>query len=89
MLMGACTEPGRLQIVTERCKTDLETILYQYDYLLLVSCNSAFFSTETTLYARLKMVKDAAQGMNWLHEITKLVHRDLKPSNLLVQPPLI
>ena len=38
----------------------------------------------TPLPQRLKMAKDAATGMSWLHGINKIIHRDLKPANLLV-----
>jgi len=54
-------------------KTDLERLLHH--------------STEAkniNLYRRMKLAKDAALGMNWLHGICKIIHRDLKPANLLV-----
>eukprot|EP00026_Physarum_polycephalum_P006626 Phypoly_transcript_06676.p1 GENE.Phypoly_transcript_06676~~Phypoly_transcript_06676.p1 ORF type:complete len:507 (+),score=33.77 Phypoly_transcript_06676:125-1645(+) len=70
-LMGACTIPGSLQIVTERCHGDVETLLYDESY-------------KGTLYDRLKMVRDTANGMNWLHELTNTIHGDLKPANLLI-----
>jgi serine/threonine protein kinase len=41
-----------------------------------------------SLYQRMKMAKDAALGINWLHGITKIIHRDLKPANLLVDENL-
>jgi serine/threonine protein kinase len=67
--MGACTEDGKLQIVTERCRTNLENLLAS--------------SVPLSLYERMRMARDAALGMTWLHEI-KMVHRDLKTANLLV-----
>jgi serine/threonine protein kinase len=36
------------------------------------------------LYDRLKLARDVAKGMHWLHEIG-IVHGDLKPANLLVR----
>eukprot|EP01121_Diplochlamys_sp_Union-15-3_P022745 TRINITY_DN977_c0_g2_i2.p1 TRINITY_DN977_c0_g2~~TRINITY_DN977_c0_g2_i2.p1 ORF type:complete len:404 (-),score=60.51 TRINITY_DN977_c0_g2_i2:32-1204(-) len=73
LYMGACTEPGELAIVTELVpKGNLHDLLH----------NSAI---EISLVLKLKMAKDIAQGMNWLHCSKPLViHRDLKPTNLLV-----
>jgi serine/threonine protein kinase len=43
-------------------------------------------STELSFFSRVKMCKDIALGMNWLHKIEPaVVHRDLKTSNLLVE----
>jgi serine/threonine protein kinase len=37
------------------------------------------------VYTRMRMLKEMAQGMNWLHESKpQIIHRDLKPANLLV-----
>lgn len=53
--------------------TDLET--------LLIGEHKQKFS----LFTRIKMAKDAALGMNWLHLSNPIfIHRDLKLSNLLV-----
>jgi serine/threonine protein kinase len=42
-----------------------------------------------SLTIRMKMARDAALGMNWLHLSTpKFIHRDLKTSNLLVDENL-
>mmetsp|Transcript_2619 Transcript_2619/g.6290 ORF Transcript_2619/g.6290 Transcript_2619/m.6290 type:complete len:657 (+) Transcript_2619:174-2144(+) len=72
LFMGACTKGKELMIVTEHLPTDLETL----------------FITEKRkipLYQKLKMLKDAALGMNWLHCSDPIfIHRDLKLSNLLV-----
>eukprot|EP01096_Ripella_sp_DP13-Kostka_P004162 TRINITY_DN1625_c0_g1_i5.p1 TRINITY_DN1625_c0_g1~~TRINITY_DN1625_c0_g1_i5.p1 ORF type:complete len:482 (-),score=181.11 TRINITY_DN1625_c0_g1_i5:153-1598(-) len=74
LFMGACTlEGNNVMIVTEKMPADLET--------LLISEHKKKFS----LYARIKMAKDAALGMNWLHRSNPIfIHRDLKLSNLLV-----
>ena len=53
-------------------KGDLETMLHDANIYL-------------SLTTRMKMARDAALGMNWLHLSTpKFIHRDLKTSNLLV-----
>jgi serine/threonine protein kinase len=70
-LMGACTTPGKLQIVTERCHGDVDSLLQDPSY-------------KGTLFDRLKIARDTADGMNWLHELTHTVHGDLKPANLLI-----
>eukprot|EP00026_Physarum_polycephalum_P002688 Phypoly_transcript_02696.p1 GENE.Phypoly_transcript_02696~~Phypoly_transcript_02696.p1 ORF type:complete len:374 (+),score=48.74 Phypoly_transcript_02696:506-1627(+) len=70
-LMGACTVRGRLQIVTERCTGDLEGLLNDPTYT-------------GNLYDRLKMARDTAKGMAWLHDVCKIIHGDLKPANLLI-----
>ena len=87
LFMGACTVPGKVMIgwlllplpawltlclVTELMETDLEKLL-------------ADKSKYLSLYQRMRMAKDAAQGVAWLHGATPaLIHRDLKTSNLLV-----
>jgi len=72
LFMGASTKPNQIKIVTELMSTDLEKLLHSPD------------GKKLSLYQRIKMAKDAALGMNWLHGINKIVHRDLKPANLLV-----
>jgi len=38
-----------------------------------------------TLFQKLKMAKDAAKGISWLHSLQPIIiHRDLKPENILV-----
>jgi serine/threonine protein kinase len=71
--MGACTIPGNFFIVSEYLpKGDLEKMLRDPNVQL-------------SLYTRMKMAKDAALGMNWLHcSNPQFIHRDLKSSNLLV-----
>lgn len=72
LFMGACTLDDNLMIVTEKLPTDLETLIIDERKVL-------------SLYQRMKMAKDAALGMNWLHSSNPIfIHRDLKLSNLLV-----
>jgi len=70
LFMGASVIPGKVKIVTELMQGDVEKLLKQ--------------QTDLSLSARLKMAKDAAQGMAWLHGNTPpVIHRDLKTANLL------
>jgi len=62
--MGACTKQGQLKIITELMHTDCEKLLKS--------------SRPLTLFRKLKMLKDAALGMNWLHGILHIIHHDLK-----------
>lgn len=73
LFMGACTELGNLMIVTELMpKGSLGDLL-------------ANPKIEITLLQKIKMMKDIALGMNWLHcSKPPIIHRDLKPSNVLV-----
>jgi serine/threonine protein kinase len=72
LFMGACTVPGRFKIVTELMHIDLQSLLRS--------------KTPLSLYDRMKMAKDAALGMNWLHHSTPtIIHRDLKTANLLIE----
>jgi serine/threonine protein kinase len=73
LFMGACTQPGSMCIVTELLpKGDVEAMLQDKNCQL-------------SLVQRMKMAKDAALGMAWLHGSTpQFVHRDLKTANLLV-----
>jgi serine/threonine protein kinase len=72
LFMGACTQPGNLMIVTELMKSDLQHVLHDSNIQL-------------SLLTRMRMAKDIALGMNWLHQNKPpIIHRDLKPSNLLV-----
>jgi hypothetical protein len=71
--MGACTTtPGKLMICSELMVNDLETLLFDA-------------SVQLSLLVRMRMARDAALGMTWLHSSNPvIVHRDLKSSNLLI-----
>jgi len=70
LFMGAVTVPGSIRIVTELMQGDVETVMR---------------TKKSTLSERLHWVKDAAQGMAWLHGNRPiLIHRDLKTANLLM-----
>jgi len=61
-----------LSPVSEKMPTDLETLIIRE-------------RKQISLLQRMKMAKDAALGMNWLHSSNPIfIHRDLKLSNLLV-----
>lgn len=73
LFLGATTTiPGKLMICTELMRCDLETLLYDSEVHL-------------TMLTRMRMARDAALGMLWLHRSNPpIIHRDLKTSNLLV-----
>ena len=73
LFMGACTDPGNMAIIMENIKGgNAEQVLRDN-------------TLELSLYTRMKMARDVAFGMNWLHESKpQIIHRDLKPSNLLI-----
>eukprot|EP01113_Clastostelium_recurvatum_P017561 TRINITY_DN2065_c0_g1_i2.p1 TRINITY_DN2065_c0_g1~~TRINITY_DN2065_c0_g1_i2.p1 ORF type:complete len:611 (+),score=151.57 TRINITY_DN2065_c0_g1_i2:48-1880(+) len=73
LFLGANTQAGSLMIATELMRTDLDQLIH----------NNPEFS-KVTLSTKIKMAKDAALGLNWLHGICHIIHRDLKPANLLV-----
>lgn len=57
-------------IVTEILEGDLESLLKK--------------NKKLSLYTRMKMAKEAAQGIAWLHaQNPRVVHRDIKTSNFL------
>jgi serine/threonine protein kinase len=68
LFMGACTEPGRLMIVSELMKQDVDTLL-------------ADASVDLSMLQRMRIAKGAALGVLWLHSSNpQIIHRDLKPS---------
>jgi len=74
LFMGACSVPGKLKILTELMHTDMEKLLKS--------------NRPLTVYQCMRMAKDAALGLAWLHGILHIIHRDLKPANLLVDENL-
>lgn len=93
LYMGACTIPGHMCIITELMhKGDLESLLH--DEKVAPRPSHANETTSPTLNSpqaalpivlRMRMARDAALGMTWLHSSNPVfIHRDLKTSNLLV-----
>eukprot|EP01090_Pellita_catalonica_P015330 TRINITY_DN413_c0_g2_i1.p1 TRINITY_DN413_c0_g2~~TRINITY_DN413_c0_g2_i1.p1 ORF type:complete len:387 (-),score=68.97 TRINITY_DN413_c0_g2_i1:1271-2410(-) len=71
--LGAVTIPGQFKIVTELLDGDVKQLLHSNT------------GKRMSLFARLKLMKDAALGMMWLHNSTpQIIHRDFKPNNLLL-----
>jgi len=69
--MGACVQRDNLMIVTELLSGDLENLIRDMAPLSLIQT--------------LKMMRDIAQGMAWLHNSNpQIIHRDLKPKNILL-----
>eukprot|EP01119_Soliformovum_irregulare_P021030 TRINITY_DN6908_c0_g1_i2.p1 TRINITY_DN6908_c0_g1~~TRINITY_DN6908_c0_g1_i2.p1 ORF type:complete len:539 (-),score=145.76 TRINITY_DN6908_c0_g1_i2:632-2248(-) len=91
LLLGASkpnplNKSEKLQICMEYCPTDVEKLL-QEDRRLRKKRNqegSSDTSGLLTMVEKLKIAKDAALGLNWLHGINSIVHGDLKSANLLV-----
>lgn len=73
LFLGACTSlPGQLMICTELMSSNLEALLLNPH-------------TKLALLPRMKMARDAALGILWLHSSNPVfIHRDLKTSNLLI-----
>jgi len=72
LFMGACLEKGKMAIVTELLRDNVQNLLKVH-------------GKEVTLLQRVKIAKDCAKGMAWLHGANpQIIHRDLKPSNLLI-----
>lgn len=73
--IAACLQPQRVMIVSQYMpRGNLDQLLKSNERL---SHND-----------RLRMAKDIALGLSWLHNISKIVHRDLKPANLLLDASL-
>jgi len=73
LFLGACTQLGKMRIVTELCFTDMEKYLA-----------SDREKKQASLSRRMQMARDAALGVNWLHSKCRIVHLDLKSANLLL-----
>ena len=73
--MGACTTSSRgLMIITELLPHDLNTMLFKDGQKI-----------KTVPLQRLKMLRDVALGVNWMHcSDPMMLHLDLKPANLLI-----
>eukprot|EP01116_Phalansterium_solitarium_P008959 TRINITY_DN22936_c0_g1_i1.p1 TRINITY_DN22936_c0_g1~~TRINITY_DN22936_c0_g1_i1.p1 ORF type:complete len:525 (-),score=169.82 TRINITY_DN22936_c0_g1_i1:227-1801(-) len=72
LFMGASLTPGKCMIVTELLQTDIEHLLKRR-------------RGQIPLLTKMKMMRDTALGVNWLHMRNPIfIHRDLKSSNLLV-----
>eukprot|EP01091_Cochliopodium_minus_P011341 TRINITY_DN3184_c0_g1_i1.p1 TRINITY_DN3184_c0_g1~~TRINITY_DN3184_c0_g1_i1.p1 ORF type:complete len:556 (+),score=146.55 TRINITY_DN3184_c0_g1_i1:2-1669(+) len=71
LFMGASLNSDKVLIVTEKLEGDLETLIKN--------------DTKLSLFSKMKMAKEAAQGIAWLHEQKpqKIIHRDIKTSNFL------
>lgn len=70
---GACTEPGKLMIVSELMACDLDDVIHKKSKFVRLA-----------LAKKLCLAQDMAAGVNWLHTICNIVHRDLKPANFLL-----
>jgi len=71
LYLGACTEPGKVQIVMEKMEDDLAHYLRDHKNL--------------STFQKLKIAKECALGMSWLHGCSSpIIHHDLKPSNFLI-----
>ena len=77
LFLGASTE-GKIMIVSELMKCDLETLLYSPEKL------PDSLKVELTSELKLKLCTDMALSINWLHNVVGLVHRDLKPENFMI-----
>jgi len=88
--MGVCyDDQGRLLIIAERLKEDMEAVLrrirtnlYQHHPELV---GQVVIPTEPPLSARMTWARDVVKGLNWLHRNpSPVIHRDIKPANMLV-----
>jgi serine/threonine protein kinase len=73
LYMGACTQPGKMVMVSELIKHgSVEQALHAPN-------------ADLSLSQRLKILQDTANAINWLHcSNPQIIHRDIKPSNLLI-----
>lgn len=73
LFMGSTLVPDKIMIVTE---------------LMSMNLYSFIKNRKPSLIQRMRVAKDAALGINWLHA-NKLIHRNIKPNNLLVDSNLV
>lgn len=75
LFMGACTQPGKMMMVTELAQRGSV-------YDLLHTKNP---EDQLPFRVRMMIAKGAALGLNWLHQMEPaLLHLDLKTANILV-----
>lgn len=72
LFLGACIQEGNIKLVSELMQGDVEELLASKEGRL------------KPMHEKVRMAKDAALGINWLHGIVHIIHRDLKPANLLL-----
>lgn len=73
LFMGSTLIPDKIMIVTE---------------LMSMNLHSFIKNNNPSLIDRMRVAKDAALGINWLHA-NKLIHRNIKPNNILVDSNLV
>ncbi len=73
LIISHIAEPGTLALVTEWMSYSLEQRLIRERLVL-------------SMFDRVKLAKDAALGMQWMHNFNPpMLHRNLRLSNLLVK----
>ena len=76
LLLGASTNRGCIRIVFELMKCSVKALISESKYKYHTSFDGA---------KKLKLIKDVAKGIAWLHSPSvKIIHRDLKLDNLMV-----
>ena len=70
LFLGACTEEGKIRIVTEKMEMDVENYLQKN-------------KGRVNLLEKMRILRGAALGLTWIHGLN-MIHRDVKPANLLL-----